>query len=409
MPVHYPIAHPFVDPVEHHINYTFDRLIFLLNKRRVQLLKYIRDTREDKRAAERERLETISQLTATQEQFHLNLSQDNLQPYKMRWIGKLECKKRETQLNIPVEVQFQLKCVTRELERSISRLGEIVELPVFVPHYATCHTPVVATGKTGRAPGELYYPSGVAIHDETHQIFVVNRSNDRVEIFSESGEFLYLLGVGQLSDPRGIVIHGDSVYVSCWRDHTVSKFSLTEMCLVRRIGGRGSNNGQFKYPCQLTTDLIGRVIIADYGNYRICIHDLDLNHLRNLTNESMSRPYDVKVSRDRLYVLCLDNNPCMLVLTLEGVKLHSLITCGEGMDVLRPHFFCLDPLNNFVLSDIKSHSIRVFSPEGNLLHTIGREGHQPGMFYRPDGVAITPNGRLVCVSRNKNYGLQIFY
>ena len=34
----------------------------------------------------------------------------------------------------------------------------------------------------------------------------------------------------------------------------------------------------------------------------------------------MSEPLDVKVSRDRLYVLCADNNPCMHVLTLEGNK-----------------------------------------------------------------------------------------
>ena len=403
MAVHYPIAHPFVDPVEHHINYTFDRLIFLLNKRRVELLKYVRDTREAKRTAERERLETISQLTATQEQLH----QDNLQPYKMRWIGKLECEKRETILNIPVEVQFQLKFVTRE--SGISRLGEIIELPVFVPHYATCHTSVVATGKRGRAPGEFFGPCGVAIHDETHQIFVADQGSDRVEIFSDTGEFLYQLGVGQLLQPYGIAVHGDSVYVSCLGDHTVSKFSLAKMCRVRRIGGRGSNNGQFNLPCQLTTDFIGRVFIPDYLNNRICIHDLDLNLLRNITHQSMSRPEDVKMSRDRLYVLCPDNNPCMHVLTLEGDKIHSLITCGEGMDVLHPYFFCLDPLNNFVLSDDESHSIRVFSPEGNLLHAIGRKGHQPGMLSEPTGVAITPNGRLVCVSRNHNYHLQIFY
>ena len=79
------------------------------------------------------------------------------------------------------------------------------------------------------------------------------------------------------------------------------------------------------------------------------------------------------------------------------------------MDVLRPIFFCLDPLRNFVLSDYESHSIRVFSPEGNVLHKIGREGHQQRMFYEPTGVIITPNGRLVCVSYNENNGLQIFY
>ena len=122
----------------------------------------------------------------------------------------------------------------------------------------------------------------------------------------------------------------------------------------------------------------------------------------------MSQPSDVKVSRNRLYVLCPRNNPCLLVLTLEGDKLHSLITSGEGMDVLRPLFFCLDSLNNFVLSDCDSHSIRVFSSGGNLLHTIGREGNEQGMFYLPTGVAVTPNARLVCVSMNENYGLQIF-
>ena len=278
----------------------------------------------------------------------------------------------------------------------------------FVPHYATCHTRVVASGKKGDAPGELNWPYGVAIHEDTHQIFVANYRNDRVEIFSETGEFLYQLGVGLLSQPSGIATHGDSVYVCCPNDDTVSKFSLTELCRVRRIGDRGSNNGRFRFPRQLTTDLIGRVFIVDTYNNRICIHDPDLNHLRNITHQPISRPDDVKVLRDRLYVLCPYANPCLLVLTLEGDKLHSLITCGEGMDVLRPFFFCSDPLNNFVLSDLDSHSIRVFSPEGNLLHTIGRKGHRQGMFSEPAGVAVTPNGRLVCVSRSKKYGLQIF-
>ena len=99
----------------------------------------------------------------------------------------------------------------------------------YVPHYATCHARVVATGKKGDAPGELNGPCGVAIHEETHQIFVANCDNDRVEIFSETGEFFHQLGVGQLHHPWGIAIHGDSVYVSCWDDHTVSKFSLTEL------------------------------------------------------------------------------------------------------------------------------------------------------------------------------------
>ena len=293
------------------------------------------------------------------------------------------------------------------VEMSISPPGDIEQEPVYVPHYATCHTSVVATGKLGNAPGELYHPCGVAIHEATHEIFVVTCKNNRVEIFSETGDFLSQLGVGQLYLPWGIAIHGDSVYVSCF-DHTVSKFSLTELCRVRKIGSEGSNNGQFQEPHQLTTDSIGRVFITDTENHRICMHDPDLNHLRNITHDSMSRPGDVKISHDILYVLCPCDNPCLHVLTLEGDKLDSIITRGDYMDTLFPLFFCIDPLNNFVISDFDIHSIRVFSAEGDLLYTIGGEGHQQEVFNLPTGVAITPNKKLVCVSENMEYGLRIF-
>ena len=296
-----PTVPQVVDPLERQINNTIDRLIGLLNVRRVELLNLVRD----KRAADRLPQQMIDQLTETQEQLDKDLRQNMLQPLKKRIMRKLECKKRETILQTPVETLTEVKCNTHELETMISCLGEIVEVPVVsVPRYATFHSSVIATGKKGRDAGKLYDPRGVAIHEDTHQIFVADCSNDRVEIFSETGEFLYQLGVGQLSGPNGIATHGDSLYVSCWDDHTVSKFSLTEMWRVRRIGGEGSDNGQFFYPRQLTTDPIGRVFIADTGNRRICIHDPDLNHLRNITHESMSEPFDVKVSRDCLYVLC---------------------------------------------------------------------------------------------------------
>ena len=93
-----------------------------------------------------------------------------------------------------------------------------------------------------------------------------------------------------LSGPYGIAIHGDSLYVSCQGDHTVSQFSLIKMCHVRRIGGKGSNNGQFNHPRQLTTDLIVCVFIADFNNNKVCIHDPDLNLLRNIKHSSMSYP-----------------------------------------------------------------------------------------------------------------------
>ena len=51
-------------------------------------------------------------------------------------------------------------------ETSISCLGEFEHVPAYVSHYATYHTPIVATGKKGRAHGEFDHPCGVAIHGE---------------------------------------------------------------------------------------------------------------------------------------------------------------------------------------------------------------------------------------------------
>ena len=62
-----------------------------------------------------------------------DLRQKILQPLKNVIIRKLKCVKRETILNTPVESRSELKCDTRDLERSISHLGEIVEVPLNVP------------------------------------------------------------------------------------------------------------------------------------------------------------------------------------------------------------------------------------------------------------------------------------
>ena len=135
----------------------------------------------------------------------------------------------------------------------------------------------------------------------------------------------------------------------------------------------------------------------------------DLNLLRNIRHKSMSYPWDVKILRDSMYVMCtVVNDACMHVLTLEGDMLHSITNFEEWMDVRSTYCFCLDNLYSFAICCIQSHSLRFFSPECNLVYTIGREGHQPRMFYDPTGVAITLNGRLICVSRNENYGPQIF-
>ena len=231
----YNIPPPAADTVEIHINRSVDGLIALLNLRRAQLLKQLRDAREQKRAAAVARQEMQTQLTAARTALQTHLKENPLQSMQERMVSELEQKQRELRMNIPIETEFQCQCDTRDLEASISRIGEIIQVPVGTPNYGTFLMPIVVTGKQGTAPGELNYPFGVAINEATNQIFVANGSNHRIEIFSEAGEYLNQLG--ELYNPYGIAIHENSLFVSSLWRHTISKYSLTDFSLVKQIGG----------------------------------------------------------------------------------------------------------------------------------------------------------------------------
>ena len=395
------------DPIEEQINRTIDNIISLLYVRRAQLLLEAHNARDEIRAKEENRKKTMGELKDAHANLDTKMRLNPLRLDREGLVKEMQAIENVYRRDIPLETRSEWTCDTCEIEASIARLGRIAEVPVGVPRYETFHTSKFVTGTKGRAPGQLNDPSGLAIHACSNQIYVADNGNGRVEIFSETGEYLNLLGDGQLNDPYGIAIHEDNVYVSCW-DHTITKLSVTDMNDVRQRGEYGSGDGQFDYPAQLAIDPTGDIFIADTGNNRICVYSKDLFHNRSIKHKTVIAPFDVKISNDQLYVLCPQTDPCMHVLTLNGEWLRSLITCGRGMNVSAPLFFCFDRLNNFVMSDQESHSIRVFSPEGNLLHKIGKEGHDKGSFFRPQGIAIASNGKLVCVSNNKNYCLQIF-
>ena len=145
----------------------------------------------------------------------------------------------------------------------------------------------------------------------------------------------------------------------------------------------------------------------DCNNDRIKILDQSLRFKRHVTHQSMKNPLDVKLTRDEMYVLC-KSSPCILVLSHAGEMTRSLVTRGDGMQVYKPQFFCLDAEQNLLLSDYGAHDVKIFSKDGTYLHTVGQEGHEGGMLYHPSGIALTKDLNLVIVSCNRNIALQLF-
>ena len=122
----------------------------------------------------------------------------------------------------------------------------------------------------------------------------------------------------------------------------------------------------------------------------------------------MKRPRDIKLTPDEVFVLC-ELSPSILVFSHAGEKIRSLITQGGGgMQIGPADFFCLDKQQNFLISDYGNEQVRIFSKEGTHLHSIGQPGHEVGMFKSPRGIVLTKNQKLIIVSENPNFRLQIF-
>ena len=73
-----------------------------------------------------------------------------------------------------------------------------------------------------------------------------------------------------------------------------------------------------------------------------------------------------------------------------------------------PSLFCLDTAGNVLITDRKRNSIKILSPSGQLMHTIGKEGHGRGELFLPWGVCVTQLGIISVISYNDNFRLQSF-
>ena len=76
--------------------------------------------------------------------------------------------------------------------------------------------------------------------------------------------------------------------------------------------------------------------------------------------------------------------------------------------VHNPQFFCLDPAGNILITDYNRNNIKILSPSGQLMHTIGKEGHGRGELSCPMGICLSQTGTISVVSHSSNFCLQSF-
>ena len=278
-----------------------------------------------------------------------------------------------------------------------------------VPNYKNKSLPTTYCCKRSsnqKSPGELYSPRSIAIHYKTENIYIADLGNDRVQVFSCSGDYDFMFSE-KMNKPVGICVSKNKVFVTQNGGNCINMYDL-EGKLIESVGSEGNGEVQFKFPLGLdVSDINNNIYVCDCRNHRIQILTEDLKYNSMFEITMLKYPRDVKVTRDRVLVLD-ENDPCIFVFNSDHILTNRLITRGEGKQTNNPCCFDLDREYNIIMSDCLNHCVYVFNQEGEQIHKFGMKGQGIEEMYRPYGIALDNMGHIVVVSEKKSNCLQFF-
>lgn len=127
-------------------------------------------------------------------------------------------------------------------------------------------------GAPGREPGHLGGPSGLALAPDGGRLYVVESTHARVQILDPSGRHLGFLagaeGAPRLSLPHGVAVDPEGrVFVTDAGEDRLLAFSA-EGEFLGAIGARGLGRGELAQPRGLALDGEGRLVVLDHANHR---------------------------------------------------------------------------------------------------------------------------------------------
>ena len=200
-------------------------------------------------------------------------------------------------------------------------------------------------------------------------ILVTDPTRDRVDTFETSGTYRRTIGGpgnGQLDTPRGITTTPTHILVADSLNNRIEVFDLNiPHAHVRNIGTgitASSADGQFKVPTGITANST-HILVADTGNHRIQVFDLDGNY----------------------------------------VSQFGSLGSGDGQ-FINPRGITTTP-THILVTDTSNHRIQVFDLDGNYVSKFGSSGSGYGQFRFPLG--ITTNSTHILVTEPGNARIQI--
>jgi RHS repeat-associated protein len=258
-----------------------------------------------------------------------------------------------------------------------------------------------AFGATGSGNGQLNGPRGIAADGKGH-VWIVDRANNRVEEFTETGAYVGQFGSsgsanGQFKEPWGVAITpAGNLWVADAGNYRVQEFNANGE-FMQKFGTKatsGSKGTEFLFPEGIAVAPGGMLWVSDaqgarVGEFRQSPASESERFVRNVSGTTPTEPEGVAIDAAADAWVADEAGNRILEYNSEGGFIRSVGSLGTGNGQFHgPTGIAVAPSGNVLVADGANNRIEEFSGEGAFIRSFGSAGSGGENFSEPKGIAL---------------------
>lgn len=264
-------------------------------------------------------------------------------------------------------------------------------------------------GGQGSAPGKFSDPNGIAVAGE--RVYVADSRNHRIQVFTRDGAFVAQWRVPAEGRPMNLDAGGGRLYADYWND-VIRVYALDSGELVGSVGGPGDGPGRFRNPGGVAVGPGGHIFVADFTNQRVQELTATGDFVRqwgktgekgHLFAGGFNYPIDVAVAADGTLFVADGYNDRIQVFGPDGASVRKW-GGPFAVNIKGDHFgwftvptgVALGPNGTVFVADQENNRVQKFTRTGEFLTAFGTSHDGPG--YTESAVAVAADGTLYTVN-----------